>query len=213
MTLPASACCANCEHFTDLKSCSLNPIHVPVTPDHFCGQYEGKELPKTNMGVPHKVTDRQIYELMISPEWEDADVGFFPKQVRFMAEKFGVSKRTIEERLKRMASRKMIEIRLGAVPGSNLGKRWAHALLDPQSNFIPWKEAWSQEESGKWGWGDIAPVFRDLKDIPALRYSEIAKAAPRMGRGAFDRVMRDAVRDGKLVKNPDGSYQLAPQAP
>lgn len=203
--------CSNCDNFIqEGELCSLNPVHIPVKPTHFCAQWDNRSAPKFH-GAPTKLTDRELYEWIVNESTGDEKRSVM---IRAAAAKFGCHAKTVEDRLNKLQANGYINYvrdqkRTLVVPAMN----------KTQTNFRTWEEPDKEAKVDgvperrritlrKWHFEHILPAFRENPEAPKS-YSQIAKAAEAMGRAAFNRLIKDGMEQHLLVKLPDtGLYQL-----
>ncbi len=205
--------CSNCDAFCPAESvCSLNPVHVAVKEEHFCQQWSNAATPRF-FGAQRKLQDKDLYEYLCS---EETGINWTARELMENAAiKFGVSTRTIDDRLHKLKRLGYVRFTIGEYD-DNRGKRYCVPTLeeiDGQSVVKKWSERDAAlgdsnpiDTKTKYGWLNVAPAFP--KDKTPIKYSEIAAKATPMGRGAFNRIVKDALASKVVEKTEGGLYRL-----
>lgn len=201
--------CATCDAFhASEKKCTLNPVHVPVDENHFCRQWANADAPKT-FGSPLKLKERDLYEYVISEETVPGWTG--TELISAAAVKFNVSTRTVYEKLRKLETMGMMRRAKGEfeLQGTLF---WLPVLeeRDGQEQVRQWPDEFDKAtsplfvERRKYDWLHVAPAFPH--DGSGIKYSELAKKSASMGRGAFNRVLQDAIKANRIERRTDGLY-------
>ena len=221
--------CGNCRFYYG-NECRLNPVAVPIAaPSWWCGQH--RDAVSAFSHAPEKIGDEQIMDAI-----RGMPMGFLPLPAGFdlLATQFACSRRTLDERIKRLA-----KIQKLAIYRNEAGRRDSVTLHPSVEDWDGWAEdcakkgiapqtIWkAMEEKGllppgathaqaanrKWTYADhLAPLLGDSIDT-AERYSRLAERAwdaYKMNRPAFNRTLMNAVNAGQILRTEKGGYFRAP---
>lgn len=204
------------------------PIAAPAS--HYCGEFRDRLY--IDNSAPEKVSDHELFEA----------IRYFPGQVvpwktglDALSAQFGVARRTLEERVKRLDWLQKVEIvragngRIDSVMAHLSMVDW-QGWVDSCAQFggnskVRWKE---MEEAGtllpgamrpmrsnaKWEYeAHLLPAMQSLApdEEHAQKFSKIANLAftlCEINRAAFARLMREAVERGAVVQTKAGWYYL-----
>lgn len=208
--------CANCRHFVAPNECRRYPPNAelvfPATkPELSCGEWRGQS--SRGFLVRYKFTDPELLAYLRSDEF--AFCQSWPDSVSLVQDQFGVSRRTAEERLKKLIRREIC--RITGDEGETKMFSLRPEFLEESEDETPLEKAQVIEQREtlrprtRYDWADIAPHLEangpDAEH--ALNYSTLHQLCKPMGRGAFDRLLKGAVESGKAIKTDSGLYHAA----
>lgn len=235
--------CPTCLHF-NAGQCTRFPEWKPVSETHYCGEHRNVLVAEN--GADRKFTDDDLIKRIrnnygVAVTWGEG--------LQTIADEFGVSKKTVEMHVRRLARLQMVEIERGAHgrrqslelhPGLHDWEWWvAHCAKTGEKPDTVWK---TMVDKGEMSWPGSGAALEDARKarrerpamvkwtydghlLPALvaacpveaaacRYSAIARVSEeqfKLPRAAFDRLLRQAVDDGKAGKTGKGLYFLKSQ--
>ena len=216
---PDSHNCGNCRWFVsndgETGNCNLDPVPVPKGALDFCSHFQAHKGARFPFGQPPKFTDRQLWDYIATRQEVDpnCDDAYQPTLAQIM-DKFNVSKRTAEERLKKCVRKGLLQIVDWRADG---GPKFVRCFFDettmtrkpyPDDDSNLPEASLKSLSKRKWDWPAIHGVFAPLEHGTALQYNVIAAQAPKMGRATFNRIMKEAVATKKLTRRADGLYCL-----
>lgn len=227
--------CENCRFYVpDLATtggeCRRYPIAQKVPPAYWCGEFKDRMYAEN--GAIEKVSDQELFEA----------IRYFPGQVvpwklglDTIAAQFGISRRTLEERVKRLDWLQKVEIvRTG---NGRIDSVMPHLSMIDWDGWVAscaqfggkpevrWKE---MEEKGvllpgatrparsnaKWDYGThLLPTMQQCapSEDRAEKFSKLANAAHSLcgiNRAAFARLIRESLERGAIGQTAAGLYYL-----
>lgn len=222
--------CETCRYLSGF-SCTRFPVWTPVEPPtHHCGEF--RDLSSTFNHAPEKFSDSDLLDAI---RFNGAGFITWKDGVDDLARKFNASRRTIEERVKRLDNLQKLEIArgpngrrvsVGVHPSIQDWAWWEeHCKKTGEPVLVRWKKLEQEGQlnpggtrvlrpNTKWTFADhVLPVFVALAPTveTATKYSRVAELveeATKMNRSAFDRIIKGAVSDGLIVKTETGLYHL-----
>jgi hypothetical protein len=211
-------------------ACHRYPEAFPVAPDHWCGEF--KDASAAFNSAPEKFPDSDLidairYNGQGFVTWRDG--------MDDLAIKFRVSRRAVEERVKRLSRLQKLEIERGG-NGRRLSvaihpsvQDWAwwekHCAEKGISPKVRWKTLEETGQIPEGGTKQIRPGVKwsfDEHLLPSLvalapdkdnaakysRLAEVSESTFKINRASFDRLIKNAVAEKKVCRTESGEYHL-----